>query len=337
MTTSLVTGADGFVGQHLVAALLGHGDDVIGAIREEPPALTTLSPSEAERVSWRSFDLERPENVRTLVRDNRVDRVFHLAGLSSVAESLSDYLSPLRVNALGTQVLLHELADMTTDAGGAAPTVLVSGSAEAYGAAASRHRPLTEGAPLEPVNAYAVSKAAQELVALQVYRSRGLPVIVTRSFNHIGPGQRSAFVAPQLASQVAAIREAGGGGAGEVRVGNPAVRRDFTDVRDVVRAYVDLTEKGRPGEVYNVCSGRSYSIEHLLEVLADLAGISVEVVTDPERTRSVDVMEMVGSCGRLTSRTGWRPAIDLRTSLADLLAEGTAGLRASAGGGPGSG
>lgn len=317
MTVSLVTGADGFVGQHLVAALLARGDDVVGGIRDEPPALTTLSADRSERVRWMTFDLERPDSVRALVRGAGADRVFHLAGLSSVAESLDDHLSPMRVNALGTQILLHELMEMGSAANAAA--VVVSGSADAYGASASRVRPLTEDAPLEPLNAYAVSKAAQELIALQAYRASGLPVIVTRSFNHIGPGQRSVFVAPQLASQVAAIREAGAGVKGKVRVGNPLVRRDFTDVRDVVRAYLDLSERGQAGEVYNVCSGKSYSIGELVTMLAELAGISVEITTDPSRARSRDVMEVEGSCDRLASRTGWRAAVDVRKSLADLL------------------
>lgn len=316
MTTNLVTGADGFVGQHLVAELLRRGEDVIGAVLKVPPQLTTLGASEAGRVRWRAMNLEDVGTIRELIRGARTDRVFHLAGLSSPAASFDDPVAPFRVNATGTLLLLEELAEIRLGSG-RAPVILISGSSHVYGAAAARHRPLTEACPLEPLNPYAVSKAAQELLGLQYHRSRGLPVIVTRSFNHTGPGQSATFVAPQLAEQVTAIRRTGGSGA--VKVGAPEVRRDFTDVRDVVRAYIALTEKGEVGTVYNVCSGRSYAVGELLAILAELADVDVSVESDPTKRRPIDVSEMVGSYARLADDTGWAPEIDIRDSLADLL------------------
>ncbi len=317
MTTHLVTGADGFVGQHLVAELLRRGERVVGAVKDLPACLTTLTAAEAERVSWREFDLERPASVRELVESERPERVFHLAALSSVAQSIEEPVASLRVNALGTLYLLHELATAYGDIE-TAPRVLISGSAEVYGAAAARYRPLTEECPLEPLTPYAVSKLTQEALGLQFFRAQRLPVVVTRSFNHTGPGQRPSFVAAQLAAQIAEIRRAGG--EGTVRVGNPDVRRDFTDVRDVVRAYIALSERGEAGRVYNVCSGRSFAVGSLLERLAEIAAVRVRVEVDEGRARSVDIPELVGSYARLKAATDWAPEIDLRQSLADLLA-----------------
>ncbi len=250
-----------------------------------------------------------------MVRSERPDRVFHLAALSSVAQSLDEPVASLKVNALGTLYLLDELA--AAYGGGAAPRVLISGSADVYGSAATRHRPLTEDCPLEPLTPYAVSKLAQEALGLQFHRAGRLPVIVTRSFNHTGPGQRSTFVAAQLAARIAEIVRSGGEGA--VRVGNPDVRRDFTDVRDVVRAYVALSDRGEAGRVYNVCSGRSYRVGALLEMLAEIAQVRISVEVDEGRARAVDIPELVGSPARLEAATGWAPQIDLRQSLADLL------------------
>lgn len=317
MTVNLVTGADGFVGQHLVTELLRRGEEVVGAVQFLPPRLTTLGEPLAGRVHWVSMDLERVDTIRALTRGMKADRIFHLAGLSSPAASFDDPAASLRVNAAGTLLLLEELAEVRREAR-SDPVVLISGSAHVYGAAAARHRPLTEDCALEPLSPYAVSKAAQELLGLQYHRSRGLSVIVTRSFNHTGPGQSQTFVAPQLAAQIREIAKTEG--RGTVAVGAPTVRRDFTDVRDVVRAYVALTERGTVGTVYNVCSGRSYAVGELLDILAELASVSVTIETDPSKRRPIDVAEMVGSYARLAADTGWAPMIDIRTSLADLLA-----------------
>lgn len=317
MTTNLVTGADGFVGQHLIAELLRRGEKVVGAVKSLPAQLTTLPVRDADRVTWLEFDLEQPPSVRSMVRSERPDRVFHLAALSSVAQSLEEPVASLRTNALGTLYVLDELA-VAYGGGDAGPRVLISGSADVYGSAAARHRPLTEECPLEPLTPYAVSKLTQEVLGLQFQRAGRLPVTVARSFNHTGPGQRSTFVAAQLAARIAEIRATGGEGV--VRVGNPEVRRDFTDVRDVVRAYVALSERGEPGCLYNVCSGVSHRVGTLLWTLAEIAEVNVSVELDERSARVVDIPELVGSPARLQAATGWAPQIDLRRSLADLLA-----------------
>jgi GDP-4-dehydro-6-deoxy-D-mannose reductase len=316
VTLNLVTGADGFVGQHLVAKLLSRGEAVVGAIQGHQPTLTTLSAAEAERVRWLTLELEQEESVRGLPRACEADRIFHLAGLSSPADSLADPVAPMRVNALGSLYLLDELARMRRGSG-YDPVILISGSGHVYGTAAARFQPLSEEHPLEPLNPYAVSKAAQEMFGTQYHRSEGLSVVVTRSFNHTGPGQRPTFVASQLAAQVQKVREAGG--AGTVKVGDPTVRRDLTDVRDVVEAYVALTESGEAGRVYNVCAGRAYAVSELLDILKRLAGVEVTVETAPERARRVDVPVVVGNYARLAEATGWAPEISIERSLSDLL------------------
>jgi GDP-4-dehydro-6-deoxy-D-mannose reductase len=313
---SLVTGADGFVGQHLIAELLERGEEVVGAVLRVPPDLSTLPSGAAERVEWVAVDLRDRDTVEAVTLSN-VDRVYHLAALSSARKSLEDPVSAFQVNTIGTLYLLEALTQVRRH-GDCDPVILIPGSAEVYGSAALRHVPLLEESPLEPLTPYAVSKAAQEMLVLQYHRAEGLQVVVTRSFNHTGPGQHRTFVASQLAGRVQAIRSQGGEGA--IEVGNLEIRRDFTDVRDVVRAYVALAERGESGQVYNVCSGRSYSIGELLTMLIDLAGVKVEVKLDPRLARPVDVPEMVGSNARLAERTGWEPRIDMSQSLADLLA-----------------
>ena len=316
MTQNLVTGAGGFVGQHLVAELLGRGEGVVGAVLFDPPELTTLSQSEAGKVTWVQADLERPAQVRSLVAGRAFDRVYHLAGFSSEQKSHENADSVFTVNVLGT---LHLLEALTAGryAEDVRPRVIISGSSQVYGSAASRYNPLNEECPVEPLSPYAVSKATQELLGLQFHRTSGLSVIVTRSFNHTGPGQRPPFVAPQLASQIVDAER--GERSATLLVGNPEIRRDFSDVRDVVRAYVLLADRGEVGQIYNVCSGRSYAIGELIDMMAEIAGVEVTVERDPERARSVDIPEMVGDASKLRSATSWSPEIDIRETLKGLL------------------
>lgn len=314
--TNLVTGADGFVGQHLISELLDRGEAVVGAVRSLPPQLDTLPSDSSREVRWVSFDLEVPESVRSLVREHPVDRVFHLAAFASAAKSIDDPAAAFRVNVIGTLHLLEELTILAREAR-ARPRILISGSGDIYGSAANHCRPLVEDCPIEPLNPYAVSKAAQEALGLQYHRAYGLPVIVTRSFNHTGPGQKPPYAAADFAIQILAIQQQGGSGV--VRIGDPAVRRDFTDVRDVVRAYADLMELGEPGCPYNVCSGASYSIAWLVETLAELADVDCRVEVVPARRRPAEVEDLVGSYARLEDATRWQPEIGLQRSLGDLM------------------
>lgn len=288
---ALVTGATGFVGPHLVAHLRDSGDDVVGlddGIVEicDPDAVT----------AW----LERHEP----------EVVFHLAGWADVGGSWAAPQQAFRVNAEGTlNVLQAALA-------AGCRRVLVVSSADVYGIVDEADLPITEQHPLRPVSPYAVSKVAADYLGLQAWLGRGLEVVRARAFNHLGPGQSDRFVAPAIASRVAANERDGGT---EVPVGNLAARRDVTDVRDVVRAYRLLVERGQPGEPYNVCSGHDVAIADLAEHLLAMAKQPMRLVVDPERQRPVDVPVLRGDRTKIEQATGWSPEIPLERTLADVL------------------
>jgi len=257
-------------------------------------------------------DVTDPDAVGRALTEAKPDAVYHLAAQSSVGSSWSNVARTFEVNATGT---LHVL--QAVQACQPRPRVLLVSSAEVYGAVAPTELPVTEAAPFRPVTPYAASKAAAELVGLQAHLGAGVEVIRARPFNHTGPGQRPEFVVPSLARQVVdAVRT----GATALRGGNIEVRRDVTDVRDVVRAYRLLISCGVPGEVYNVCTGRSVAIEELARRLAALAGVDLRLEVDAGLVRQVDVPEMRGDPSRLKTVTGWQPEVDLDRMLADVLA-----------------
>ncbi|HLG91740.1 MAG TPA: GDP-mannose 4,6-dehydratase [Acidimicrobiales bacterium] len=288
---AFVTGGHGFAGTWLRAHLEEEGDEVVAP---DP-----------------SLDVTDGAALRRAVASARPDAIYHLAGLTHVGQSWDAPAEVFRTNALGTLNLLE-----AAKACGLGPRTLVVSSAEVYGAAPPQRMPLTEDAELAPLTPYAASKAAAELVALQAHLGSGLPVVRVRPFNHIGPGQSADFAVSALASRiVAAQRE----GRREVAVGNTEPRRDFTDVRDVVRAYRLAVVRGRPGQVYNVCSGRAVSIGEVAHRLMELAGAQLELVPDPAQARPVDVPVLVGDASRLAEATGWAPRIGLEQTLADVL------------------
>jgi GDP-4-dehydro-6-deoxy-D-mannose reductase len=284
-----VTGGSGFVGQWLQAHLLDNGDEVVAP----------------------EVDVTDGDALRDAIARTAPEAIYHLAALTNVGESWGAPQLTFEVNAVGTLNLL-EAARLVP----APPTVLLVCSAEVYGRVGADDLPLTEEAPLRPVSPYAASKVAAEYLGLQAFLAHGLPVIRVRAFNHIGPGQAPNFVVSSLARQIAEV-ELGGGGA--VKVGNLTPRRDFTDVRDVVRAYRLLVEHGTAGEVYNVCSGRAVAIDEIARVLLGLAGGDLRVEVDPERVRAVDIPVLCGDNSRLLAATGWQPAHALEHTLRDVL------------------
>lgn len=312
MKRALVTGADGFVGQWLLRALIDAGVRVTGLVRNPRSDLTTLDEPYAKQVDWRHFDLLELETVRTALKGETPDAIFHLAAQSSVPDSFTHPIETLEINVTGTVNLLQAARQECSSA-----TVIVVGSSDAYGAQPAEVVPLKEDLPLNPGNPYAASKAAAEIVALQYARSRWLNVIPTRSFNHSGPGQSTKFAIASFAKQVADVKT--NRKPPHVRVGNLSPRRDFTDVRDIVAAYVLLAERGRSGTVYNVCSGADHSMQEILETLIELADVSVDVVQDSTLLRPVDAPRLLGDPRRIHEDTGWRPQIEFRQMLADLL------------------
>ena len=284
----LVTGATGFVGRHLVAHLAAAGDEV--SISEA--ALTEPAALEA------AFGRCRPETV------------YHLAAQADIGASFRDPATTLRINVEGTFNVLD--AAMRS---GARRVVAVS-SADVYGNVDAGRLPVDEAAPMRPVTPYGASKAAAEMVCVQAGLGRGLGVIRARAFNHLGPGQSDRFVAAALAARIVTNERSG---AEVVRVGNLEARRDFTDVRDVVRAYRLLAATGQPGEAYNVCSGVARPVGELAERLVARARHPMRLETDGDLLRPVEVSEMRGDPSKLGEATGWLPEVPLDRTLDDLL------------------
>ncbi len=284
-----VTGASGFVGGWLQRHLEACGDDV-----------EVLGPE---------VDVADAPAVAAALVEARPDVVYHLAGLTQVAKSWEQPEETLRVNAGGTLSVVEAARGCAR-----APRVVVVSSAEVYGHGDGE--PLREESPLRPVTPYAASKVAAEFIGLQAHLGRGLDVVRVRPFNHVGPGQSSAFVVAALAARIAAAEASG---TTSVPVGNLSPARDFTDVRDVVRAYRLLAAQGAAGEVYNVCSGRAVPISELAALLVSASGTKVELVEDPSLLRPVDVPVLVGDAAKLYALTGWRPEIPLELTLADVL------------------
>jgi len=257
-------------------------------------------------------DLRDPQGVRALVDEVQPDYIFHLAAQSFVPTSLADPWDTLE-NNIRAQLNLLEAVRLS----GREVRVLVIGSNEEYGAPKPEELPQTEESPLRPNNPYAVSKVAQDFLGLQYHLAYGLPVVRVRPFNHTGPGQSPRFVVPAFASQIARIEA----GLQEpvMKVGNLDTARDFSDVRDIVRAYHLAVTQGEPGEVYNLASGRARSVQGLLETLLSLADTEIRVERDPARYRPVDVPEAYGSAEKFRQQTGWEPEIPFEQTLRDTL------------------
>lgn len=258
-----------------------------------------------------ALDLADADATLAAVRDAAPEVVYHLAALASVRESWDHPRRVITTNPLTTLNVLDAVRAAAPDA-----RVVVVGTGEVYGP--PERLPVDEEAPLRPQNPYAVSKATADLLAAMYADAHGLGIVRVRAFNHAGPGQSPEYVVASLCRQVAAARRAG---ERSVRVvsGNPEPRRDFTDVRDVVRAYRLLAADAAP-DAYNVCSGRAASVRDLLALLESTAGVEVEHVVDPELVRAHDVLEIRGSHERLTAATGWEPEIPLERTLADTVA-----------------
>ncbi len=307
----LITGATGFVGAHLRRYFLTQTEwDVTGTCYPEAPP----APFDPQRETLHYLDLRDADATRALLAQSPPDYVIHLAAQSHVPTSYQDPWGTLDNNIRGQLILLEAFKTL-----GLAPRTLVIGSGEEYGRANAAELPLTENHPLRPENPYSVSKVAQDVLGYQYFISFGLPVIRMRPFNHVGPGQSARFVLPALASQVAGIEA--GKQSPVMRVGNLTPARDFTDVRDVVRAYHLALTRGAPGEVYNVASGVPRTIQSLVEQLVTLATIPIHVEIDPERYRPADVPIIYGSAAKLKQDTGWEPEIPFEQTIQDVLDE----------------
>lgn len=291
---ALITGGLGFVGRHLADHLRAAGDEVVSLDRHSTP----------------SIDITDAEGTAAAVAEARPDAVYHLAGWADVGGSWKDPRTVLRVNGEGTLNVLEACRAASVG------RVLAVASADVYGVVTEAELPLDERAPLRPTSPYAASKLAADALAQQAFLGHGLGVIRVRPFNHLGPGQAEQFVASALAARIARAER---DDVDHVVVGNLEARRDFTDVRDIVRAYRLLVEQGTPGEVYNVCSGRDLAIQDLADLLVGLATRPIELRPDPELMRPADLPVLRGNASKLAAATGWAPEIPIEQTVADLL------------------
>jgi len=337
----LITGTTGMAGSHLAEYLLAHEEvEVFGTYRwrskmdnlmdlakagrlrtigegasvSAASALAQAVEKQADRncLNLVEADLLDATSIRRLVAGVRPDVIFHLAAQSYVPTSWTAPVQTFQVNAIGQINLLEAVRES-----GLNPIIHVAGSSEEYGLVAPEETPIKETNPLRPLSPYAVSKVSQELLAWQYFRSYGLRTIVTRGFNHTGPRRGEVFVTSNFAKQIAEIEK----GIREpvLRVGDVTSRRDWSDVRDMVRAYWLVSQRGVPGEVYNVGSGIAYTVADLVDLLMSMTSANIEVRQDPSRLRPSDVKILLSDSTKVQRQTGWSPRIPFRQTIQDLL------------------
>ncbi|MEM8857939.1 MAG: GDP-mannose 4,6-dehydratase [Chloroflexota bacterium] len=306
---ALVTGAAGFAGNHLVNQLNHLGYSVSGLVLPHE-----YDPNKSYSFAPLIGDLLDSNSLSQAVKASGANVIFHLAGQADVGLSWRKPALTIMVNTVGTVNLLEAAIEHNVE------TVVAVTSAELYGPQQRENMPITAASEPNPWHPYAVSKlAASDLLSIYQRRYPDMRIIEARPFNHIGPGQTQGFVVPDFASQIAKMRA--GLIKAKLRVGNLDAERDFTDVRDVVRAYSMLAEKGQAGKMYHICSGTPIPIYTIVNILAELADIVIEVEYDPERMRPSDTPVLYGSFAEIQRDTGWLPEIHLRQSLVEALDE----------------
>lgn len=304
MKNVLVTGANGFVGHHLVKELFEHDYTVFGLGSPGSEVTEQLKPY---LENYQGLELTDQAIVDT-IDFAHIDAVIHLAGLAAVGPSFDNPLLYVTVN-VGIEINIYEACIKQ----GVTPKILTISSGSLYDPMAPL--PLNESSRTLPNSPYAVSKLGQEQMA-QYYSNRGFSSVIARPFNHVGPGQNEGFIVPDLAKQVVAAEQ---GEVSQIQVGNLEAKRDYTDVRDIARAYRLLIEQGESGETYNVCSGVSHSGQDILDTLLSLSGTSPEITQEPSRMRPSDTPNIYGDSSKLRDATGWSPSFDLRQTLVDAL------------------
>jgi len=309
----LVTGGNGFAGRHLVSILRERGDEVIVAGRSRDGTGVDVE-----------LDLADAEALRTTLASVRPRVIYHLAAVSFVPDATHDPMGTYETNIMGTARLFEAVRDVYSDS--APPRCLFASSAEVYGTRTPDEYPLRETLAPRPATPYAAGKLAGEAIALASFRTFGIPTIVTRAFNHIGPGQDERFAIPSFAKGLAEIAK---GAEHVLSVGNLSSKRDFLDVRDVVSAYVALADDGLNGEIYNVCSGRPVSMSEILRQLITVAHVAVEVREDSDLMRPSDNPLSYGDNTKLRAVTGWKPRYSLIQSLQDVYAEARSRVHAT--------
>lgn len=304
----LITGVGGFVGGHLARHLSETlpNAELHGTVIEPPGTV------QVPNVVCHSLDLKDEAAVRELVGPLQPDHIYHLAAQAFVPRSFEAPWETLENNIRSQLNVIQACIALEIS-----PRMLIISSAEIYGVVDPHDLPIRESCPLRPSSPYSVSKVTQDMLGLQYYLSHRLPIMRARPFNHFGPGQNERFVAPDFALQIARVEA--GLQPFEIRVGDLTAQRDYTDVRDIVRAYQLIMQRGTPGDVYNIASGKSYSIQTVLDTLLKFTTMSIKVVVDPARIRPTEIPVLRGDYSRLRQATGWEPHIPFEDTLRDVL------------------
>lgn len=308
----LITGITGFAGSHLADYILDNHPDVqvYGMIRWRS-RMENIRHLDG-RINLMEADLKDMSSLKKCLAEVEPERIFHLAAQSFVPTSWRCPAETFQINAVGQINLFEAVLSL-----GISPKIQIAGSSEEYGLVNSDEVPMKETNPLRPLSPYAVSKVAQDLLGWQYFKSYGMKVVRTRGFNHTGPRRGEVFICSNFARQIVEIekkkREP------VIHVGNLEAKRDFTDVRDMVRAYWLSLEKGEAGEVYNLGTGKTYSIKEILDMLLSLSQVDVKITVDPNRLRPSDVPILLSDSSKFVKLTGWEPRIPFRQSLEDLV------------------
>jgi len=311
MKRALITGITGFVGSHLAEYLLSEGIEVYGTVRWR--SKTENIDHIKHRLKLKEADMRDGHSLELVIKEVEPDYVFHLAAQSFVPMSWRAPADTLETNIIGTAHLLEAIRKSDCD-----PVIQVAGSSEEYGLVYPDEVPIKETNPLRPLSPYGVSKVAEDRLAHQYYRSYGLKTVITRAFNHEGPRRGDVFVTSNFSKQVAEIEK--GKREPVIYVGNLNAQRDFSDVRDIVRAYWLAVTKCEYGEVYNICSGKARKIQSVLDLLLSLSKVkNIEVKQDPTRMRPSDVEVLHGDYSKFKEKTGWKPEIPFEKTMEDLL------------------
>ena len=306
----MITGISGFVGSHLAESLLEKGLEVYGTIRWRS-RLDNISPFK-DNLKLVEADMRDSHSVHRAIEESEPDFVFHLAAQSFVPMSWRAPADTMETNAVGTIHLLEAIRNSGFD-----PVVVIVGSSEEYGLVYPDELPIKETNPLRPLSPYGISKVAEDMTGQQYYMSYGMRTVTTRSFNSSGPRRGDVFVTSNFAKQIAEIEK----GVKEpvMHVGNLNAKRDFSDVRDIVNAYWLAVTKCEYGEVYNICSEKTRTIQSVLDLLLGMTEKKIEIKQDELRMRPSDVMVLHGDCSKFKKQTGWEPKIAFEDTMRDLL------------------
>ncbi len=307
---ALITGITGFAGSHLAQLLLSRGYEVWGTAR--PRSKTDHIENIRPKIHLEDADLVDSHSLYTIVNKIKPEYIFHLAAQSFVPTSWASPAATLQVNIIGSANLFEAVRQA-----GLNSVIQIACSSEEYGLVHSDELPITENNPLRPQSPYAVSKVAMDYLGYQYYCSYKMNIIRTRGFNHTGPRRGETFATSNFAKQIALIEKKKQEPV--IYVGNIDASRDWTDVRDMVSGYLLAVQKGKPGEVYNICTGKGVVIKDMLQILLNLSEIKVEIKPDANRMRPSDVPVLVGDNSKFVKQTGWKPKIPFEQTMADLL------------------